>query len=199
MTLPKVWPAFRAFKSRGHKMPPQGFASKLPEDLRQELDRMIAFGGLSVDDVWAWLRERGSEASRSAVHRHMQNVQEAASEIRKSREMASVFAQNLGPDIAEGNLGQALTEIVQSIVFRQMLPKLSNPDAELDSFKDLAFLGKMTKDLAHADALNADRILKVRKEAMARAAEEVKKVGDEIGAPKDMIKKFEKAILGVNL
>lgn len=180
-------------------MPPKSFATRLPKDLKSELDRLIGEGGLKVDEVWEWLRGRGQDVSRSAVGRHMQSINEAAKEMRKAREIASVFATTLGPEIATGNLGQALTEVVQSIVFRQMLPKLASADADADSAEDLMLLGSTVQKLASADKMNAERILKIRKETMAMAAQEVKKVGDEIGAPKDMIKKFEKAILGVSL
>lgn len=180
-------------------MPPKSFASKLPTDLRQELDRQIVSGQLSVDDLWEWLRNRGYDVSRSAVGRHSQSVNEAAKEMRKAREISAVFARELGPDVADGNLGQALIEVVQTIVFRQMLPKLSNVDAEPDAAEDLMLLGTTVQKLVSAEKMNAERILKIRKETISRAVQEIKKVGEEINAPKDMLKKFEKGLIGINL
>jgi hypothetical protein len=184
-------------------MPRKGFASRLPKDLRQELDAQIMDGRLSVDAMWTWLRARGVEASRSAVGRHMQHVEEAASEMRKAREMAGVFAQKLGPDIAEGSVGSALVEVVQSIMFRQMMPKLAagagaeGEAAAADSAEDMMFLARAVQSLIGAQKSDTDRILKIRKETAVKAAEAAAGEAKSRGLNAETVAAIRAKVLGV--
>ena len=89
----------------------RGFASQLPTDLREELDRQIVDGRVSVDDLWEWLKGRGVEVGRSSVHRHMQSVEEVSAQMREAREAAQAIVGQLGPEAAEGKIGQLLIEV----------------------------------------------------------------------------------------
>jgi hypothetical protein len=179
-------------------MPVKSFAKKLPKDLRLALDAQIMDGRLSTDEVWAWLQERGVETSRSAVGRHMQHVDEAASEMRKAREMAGVFAQKLGPDITEGSVGSALIEIVQSIMFKQIMPKLAaGADEEKDSFEDLMFLASAVQKLTGAQKTGVDRVLKIKKETVVQAAEAAVGEAKSRGLSADTVAAIRAKVLGV--
>lgn len=176
----------------------KSFASQLPRDLRAELDAQIMDGRLTIDALWSWLRERGVETSRSAVGRHMQHVEEAASEMRKAREMASVFATRLGPDLAEGTVGAALIEVVQSIAFRQMMPKLAaGADGAADSAEDLMFLASAVQKLASAQKTDTERVLKVRRETAAKAADAAAGEARARGLDANAVAAIRAKVLGV--
>jgi hypothetical protein len=186
-------------------MPIKSFAKRMPKDLRAELDRRIMDGRLSTNAIWEWLRAEGVATSRSAVGRHMQHVEEAASEMRKAREMAGVFAQKLGPDIAEGSVGSALVEVVQSIMFKQMMPKLAasaaaGPDGEAaaaDSAEDMMFLARAVQSLIGAQKSDTDRILKIRKETAVKAAEAAVGEAKSRGLSADTVAAIRAKVLGV--
>jgi Protein of unknown function (DUF3486) len=179
-------------------MPQKSFAKRLPKDLRAELDARIMDGRLSVDAVWEWLQENGVETSRSAVGRHMQHVEDAASEMRKAREMAGVFAQKLGPDVLEGSIGTSLIEVAQSIVFRQLMPKLANKEEEdKDTFEDLMFMASAVQKLQSAQKGDVDRVLKIKKETVVAAAEAAVGEAKSRGLNAETVAAIRAKVLGV--
>lgn len=162
-------------------MAKRGFASKLPKDLREELDRQIVDGSVTVDELWAWLRDRGIDVGRSSVHRHIQSVEEIAENMRQAREAANAIVQRLGEGAAEGQVGQLLIEVVQTIAFKIAQDALKNPDGPDLDMEELMFLASAVQKLIGAQKTDTDRLLKVREEekklAAARAGEAAKKQG----------------------
>lgn len=177
-------------------MPPRGFASKLPQELRQELDRQIVDGRLSVDEIWSWLQDRGVEVGRSSVHRHMQSVEEVAAEMREAREAATAIVGQLGPDAAEGKLGQLLIEMVQNIAFRIARDRLTDPDGPGLDMEGLMFFASTIQKLVSAQKTDADRILKIRQETAKSAAAQAEKAMKSRGMSQDTIDFIRKAVLG---
>lgn len=162
-------------------MTKRSFASKLPKDLREELDRQIVDGRVTVDELWTWLRDRGVDVGRSSVHRHIQSVEEVAENMRQAREAASAIVQRLGDGAAEGQVGQLLIEVVQTIAFKIAQDKLKNPDGPQLDMEELMFLASAVQKLIGAQKTDTDRLLKVREEekklAAARAGDAAKKQG----------------------
>ncbi|MFN3582603.1 DUF3486 family protein [Phenylobacterium sp.] len=177
-------------------MPPRGFASKLPKDLREELDRRIVDGSLTVDDVWAWLRQEGVEVGRSSVHRHIQSVEETAAQMREARETASALVGQLGPDAAEGKIGQLLIEIVQNIAFKIAREKLTNPDGPGLDMEELMFLTSSVQKLVSAQKTDQDRIAKIRAETAKSAAAAAETAMKNRGMSADTIQAIRQAVLG---
>lgn len=177
-------------------MPPRGFASKLPQDLREELDRQIVAGSLSVDELWAWLRDRGVEVGRSSVHRHMQSVEEVAAQMREAREAASAIVGQLGEGAAEGKVGQLLIEVVQNIAFKIAREKLLNPEGPGLDMEGLMFLTSSVQKLVSAQKTDADRILRIRQETAKTAAAQAEKAMKSRGMSQDTIDFIRKAVLG---
>lgn len=175
----------------------KGFASQLPQDLREELDRQIVGGKLSVDDLWIWLKSRGVEVGRSSVHRHMQSVEETTSQLREAREAAAAIVSSLGPDAAEGKVGQLLIEVVQNIAFKIARTALTNPDGPDMDMEQLMFLTSSVQKLTSAQKTDADRILKIRQEALKGAAAAAAKVAKAGGISKGTVDAITRAVLGV--
>lgn len=173
----------------------RSFASRLPKDLREELDRLIADGGLSVDEVWGWLRGRGVEAGRSSVHRHMQSVEEVAAEMRQAREAASAIVQNLGPDAGEGQVGRLLIQVVQNIAFKVARTQLTG-GGEL-GMEELMFLTSSVQKLASAEKTDADRVAKLRADWAKEKAAEVGQLGKKLGWSAETAAQVRAEIMGV--
>lgn len=175
----------------------KGFASRLPQDLREELDRQIVDGKLSVDELWTWLRGRGVEVGRSSVHRHMQNVEEVAAEVRQAREAASAIVGQLGPEAAEGKVGQLLIEVVQNIAWKIARDTLLNPEGPSLDMEQLMFLTSAVQKLGAAQKTDTDRRLKIEQEALRKAAAKAETVAKQRGMSADTIEAIKHAVLGV--
>ena len=63
--------------------------------------------------------------------------------------------------------------------------------------QDIMFLGKAIKDLAGADKLTVDRILKIQQEVKKEAADVAAKIVTEKGLSKDTVADIKQAILGI--
>lgn len=180
-------------------MPPRSFASKLPQDLRDELDHQIVDGKLSVDDLWTWLRGRGVEVGRSSVHRHMQNVEEVASTMREAREAASAIVGQLGPEAAEGKVGQLLIEVVQNIAFKIAREKMLDRDGPGLDMEGLMFLTSSVQKLVSAQSTDTNRRMKIEQEALRQAAKRVDKVARASGWSAETAATVRSEILGIKL
>lgn len=178
-------------------MAKRSFATKLPKDLREEMDRLIVAGAVSVDDLWAFLRGKGVDVGRSSVHRHMQSVEEVAADMRKAREAAAAIVEKLGPDAADGSLGALLIEIVQNIAFKIAQDRLRDPEGPGLNMEDLMFLTSAVQKLASAQKTDADRLLKIRQELAKDAAKAVEKAGKSAGLTSETIETIKHAVLGV--
>lgn len=174
----------------------RSFASSLPKDLRDELDRQIVDGKLSVDDLWTWLRERGVEVGRSSVHRHMQSVEEVSAQMREARETASAIVGQLGPDAAEGKIGQLLIEVTQNIAFKIARDRLTREDGPGLDMEELMFLTSSIQKLTSAQATDQARIAKIRAEATKTAANAAEKAMKTRGMSGETIDFIRKAVLG---
>lgn len=175
----------------------KSFAARLPKNLREELDRLIAEGGLGVDEVWDWLKNRNVEVGRSSVHRHMQTVEETAALMRGAREAASALVSKLGPDAAEGQLGALLIEVTQNIAFKLARDQLTKEGGPAMNMEELMFLASTVQKLTGAQKTDADRILKIRQETLKTAAAAAEKVAKAGGLSKDTVDQIVHAVLGV--
>lgn len=178
-------------------MPKRSFVARMPKDLREELDRLIAEGGLSVDDVWTWLRGRGVEVGRSSVHRHMQDVDQVAAEMRQAREAAAAIVSNLGPDAAEGQVGKLLIQVVQNIAFKIARQQLIDPEAPALDMEGLMFLTSSVQKLTSAEKTDADRASKLKAEFAREQAAKVGELGKKLGWSGEMARQVRAEILGV--
>lgn len=177
----------------------KGFASQLPRDLREELDRQIVAGQLGVDELWTWLKGRGVEVGRSSVHRHMQSVEETTAQLREAREAAAAIVSTLGPDAAEGKLGQLLIEVTQNIAFKIARERLNRSDGPGLDMEELMFLTSSIQKLTSAQATDQARISKAKAEALKDAAAAVGTLGKKMGWSADTARQVRAEILGVKL
>ncbi len=174
----------------------RGFASQLPPDLREELDRQIVDGRLSVDELWEWLKDRGVEVGRSSVHRHMQSVEEVSAQMREAREAAQAIVGQLGPDAAEGKIGQLLIEVTQNIAFKIARERLTREDGPGLGMEELMFLTSSIQKLTSAQATDQARIAKIRAEEAKSAAARAEKAMKSKGMSGDTVDFIRRAVLG---
>lgn len=127
----------------------------LPADVRAELNTAIEEGRLRVDDLWALVREKGGDVSRSAVARYKVREEQHMAAFRKSQQMAEYFAREREKD-PTGPASQLNNEIVKSLMFQRLMA-MSPKDAERASSKDLAQLANAVRAAAATDKITLER------------------------------------------
>jgi len=143
----------------------------LDSETRRQIDAFLAESGRSVDEFVDFLnREIGLDISRSSAHRYMQSFDEVAQSMRESREMADALVKEIGPAAEEGRVGQLITEMLQNIIFNEVLNRQRK--GESVSAQEIQKMAQAAKDLISAQKADTDRIAKERAEADAQARRE---------------------------
>jgi len=121
--------------------------ARLPEDVRQWLDRALAernFSGYA--QLEGLLRERGFELSKSAIHRHGQKVERRMAAIRASTEAAKLITEAAQDD--QDARSEALHALVQTELFDTILNLQEAGDADLDPTERVKLLSAAAKNIA---------------------------------------------------
>lgn len=163
---------------------------QLPDHVREQLDTLILDGQLSIDDLHAYVDEHEDVAfapSRSSIGRYAKNFNETANALRESREMAKALAQELGPESVEGDQGRLLVEMLRSFLFKNMIPKLRNPEVEIDPM-EIDRLARSFKNLAQAMHLEQDFAKRIRDDERKKLEAEVKERVSALGSAEDLKK-----------
>lgn len=166
--------------------------TKLPPELRAELDRLLADGKLTLRDVTEHMRKLGGEVSKSAVHRYSQDFEQVAADIRMAREMAQAIGREL--EAVEGDSGRMVIESLQALLLRTRMQVATAGDIDPG---DLAHLTRSAKDLQSALKLNVDVEIKVRDRALKDAAKAAEEVATSEGLSSGTIEAIKARILGV--
>ncbi|MGE0256942.1 MAG: phage protein Gp27 family protein [Alphaproteobacteria bacterium] len=189
-------------------MPAPSKIERLPADTKARVDKFLgAHPVCSVDDFLAFLvAEIGLDIGRSSAHRYQQGFAKVAEKMHRSRAMAEALAQEIGPDALQGKQARLLIEMFQTIVFRDLSARL---DAETEDgeeapgmdAKDAMMLGRAIKDAVAAQALDAERERKVRKDerekAATAAADKVAELGRGAGLSAATIAEWREKVLGI--
>lgn len=166
-------------------MPRKSSIKTLPKDLLARLNRQIAEGTRSLDDLVAWLDEEGHPRSRSSVHRYSQQQEKTLRKLRQSREVTEAFAKELGDAASQGKQGRLLVEMARSLVFDFLIKLQDEKDGEALDAKDVAFLGKGLAELGRALRFDQDFETKLRetlsREYAERAVAAAQKLAKEKG------------------
>lgn len=164
---------------------------QLDPQIKAAVDEAIREGRQTIDDIVSLIVQMGGEASRSSVGRYKLKAEEQMQKYREAQEVAKVWVGKLQQD-PEGDIGRLLGEMLRTVAFQTI------GDMEAGSSMDVMLLAKALKDLAGADKLTAERILKVREEAAKEAAEKVTAIAKTKGLTKDTVEALRAEILGVS-
>jgi hypothetical protein len=142
---------------------------RLPPEIKQEIDQLLADGKHTIDEIVAALRDLGANVSRSAVGRYAQDFGKVSAKMREARTVATAFAQELG-EIPDNDMGRALVEMLHHMIFKMMLARSDEEGPATDPL-DLARLAMALKNAALTNSLSVDLELKIR-QAERKAVEE---------------------------
>lgn len=147
---------------------------RLPSQVREAIADLRG-KGRTIDEILSKLRELDVDVSRSALGRHVKQLDAIGKEIRRSREVAEALVKQYG-DAPESRTAQLNIELMQGLVTRLMFAE----DGELVSFdpKDAMMMATALQKLAQASKQDADRVVLIRKEF-------AKKLDDAIAAAEE--------------
>ena len=153
--------------------------------------------GATIDQIVETLQVLGADVSRSAVGRYTFKTRAAMAKLREVREVAKVWADKFGSE-PDGDIGQLVGQVLHALAYQQATAMTDlEPGDEGGGPREIMFLAGALKDIASANKITADRILKVRKETAAKAAAEVEKVAKSRGLSADAVAEIRSKILGV--
>ncbi|MDR1656144.1 MAG: DUF3486 family protein [Deltaproteobacteria bacterium] len=152
----------------------------LSPEVRSELDKKLAAGQLTLDQLIANLEDQGVAVSRSALGRYRKNFEDTAAKLRESREVATAFAKELG-SVPNDEMGQLLIELVHTMAFRM----LSSSEADKFNTSDLMKMAITLKSVSSARVDTTKLAIQIRESERKKMASEMdKKLNDakDIGA-----------------
>jgi len=176
---------------------------QLPPEVRREINDLIDYG-LTVSEITDHLKELrekgkiGDEISRASVGRYTKRIEAFQKRLRVSREVSSALVKEFG-ERPQNDMLQLNIELMQPVIM-DLLAAEDGEEVRLDA-KEVMFLSSALKNLADAAKKEAERIMKVRKEAVEetakKAAEAVDQVINERGLTAQTVEDIKKQILGI--
>lgn len=164
--------------------------------LKEAADEAIRRGA-TIDEILEALQGLGGDVSRSSVGRYAYKTRATMAKLQEAREVAKVWADKFGSE-PDGDVGQLVGQVLHAVAFTQAQHMADAPLGEEGSPgpREVMFLAGALKDIASANKITADRILKIRKEAKEQAAKDVAKVAKASGMTADIVAKLRAAVLG---
>lgn len=151
-------------KPRGKRKRPSTI-DLLPKDIRDSLNEAIADGRMSVDDLWALVKEKGGdEISRSAVGRYKVREERQMLQLRKMQQSAEVWTREAAKD-PNGSVARLLSEMTKNVVFNRLM-SMTDKEVEKADPKDLNFLAGTITKIMSADKISAEREAMIRDRAV---------------------------------
>ncbi|GFE93513.1 DUF3486 family protein [Acetobacter persici] len=178
---------------------------QLEPEIREEIGRLRG-GGHTIDEILAALRELGAkDISRSALGRHVKNMEQIGAKLRHSRNIAEALVRQLG-DAPASRSAQLNIELLHSVILDLNLASEETADADgLAALKGnpegIMLLAKAIDHLtksSKADIENQKAIEeRVEKRINAKNAVAIKDVAREKGLSQETVDAIRARILGV--
>ena len=135
---------------------------KLPDEIREQVDRLLIEGANTYDDIQAFLSGKGYDISRSAIGRYGKDFLNTYQRLRVIEEKSKAL-------VSEAGDGMVLEEAASKL-FAQMIL-----EAQMDGSLDIKTLPRIISDFAklQTSTVNRERLKK-------EFAEKARKVADDV-------------------
>jgi hypothetical protein len=173
--------------------------ARLPAEIREAIGR-LRNDGRTIEEILAKLRELNAEVSRSALGRHVKQLDEIAEQLRNSRAVAEALIARFGEE-PDNRVARLNIELMHGIVMKLLVTE--DGDAGKLDPQETMFVANALNRLAGAQKLDTDRELQIRremaKEATKKLDQAVKDAGasGEKGLSADRIAQLRRDFLGV--
>lgn len=150
---------------------------KLPAELR-ELIGKLRQNGRTIDEILAKLNELSADVSRSALGRHVKQLDAIGEEIRRTRAIADAIVQRFG-DAPESRTARLNIELMHGLVMKLMIGEGDDGKPVTLEPQDAYFLGTALQRLSQASKIDVDREVKIRERVKAEMAEKAAAAVDQ--------------------
>ena len=143
--------------------------SRLPREMREQIERLWREGCFTLDELQAWLHEQLREnpnamPSRTALGRYLAKYRVSFQKIQEAQAIAGRCVEQLGEN-PKGEVSRLLVQLLEVLAL-QSLNQLQSETEPLGS-RELMFLSAAIRNLATAEKTATDREIKIRKEVLA--------------------------------
>ncbi|MCC7546177.1 MAG: DUF3486 family protein [Burkholderiales bacterium] len=173
---------------------------RLDPRIREAVDAAIREDRATLDEIVQLIEQLGRElgtgdtASRSAVHRYRQTMEEGMEVFRATQGMAHVWAQKLEEDPAS-DVARLAAQVLGAVALNTSNALVRTGEAVPAG--EVMFLAKALDHLSRAEKVNAERELKVRAQVLEQAAKRVSKIAQDGGMSAELRAEILNGILGV--
>lgn len=176
-------------------MPQRSKIELLPPELLEQVNLLLEKA--TIEQVVDRMKEFGVELSMSSVGRHKQKIETVARRLRDSRVIADAIGKRI-EDQPDDKMATLNIELLHEQIMRMVTAQEDGEPVDL-SIKDVFGLAEALRSLASANKSNADRILKVRREAADKtiaAANKALQASGQPGLTKETVDAIKFSVLG---
>ena len=172
---------------------------RLPSRLREQIGELRE-AGHTIDEILTHLKQLGASVSRSAVGRHVKQLDAIGKEIQRSRAIAEALVKRYG-EAPEGRTARLNIELMHAFVNRLLVSE----DGEVVTLEpnEVMAVGRALKDLAQAARHDVAREAETRAQFASRAAETAVQTAEDEAAkagrplPPEALKRIREQVYGI--
>jgi|SRR6266404_1401463 len=131
---------------------------RLPDEVREQIG-VLRQQGRTIDEILAKLRELDVDVSRSALGRHVKQLDAIGEEIRRSRGIAEQLVQRFG-EAPENRTARLNIELMHGLVMKLLVGE-DGAAVNLDG-KEAFFIASSLQKLAQAGKQDVERESKIK-------------------------------------
>ncbi len=180
--------------------------ARLPGEIREAIGR-LRDQGRTLDEILAHLQGMEVTVSRSALGRHVQQMDKVGERLRRSRAISEALVRQLG-DAPESQTARLNIEMMHSFLFDFLASAEEGAEegseaalAHVRDPKSVALMAEAVQRLTTASRQNVEFVARVEDRAAAKAkagaARAAEAVAREKGLSADTVRAIKASILGV--
>jgi len=175
---------------------------KLPKKLRSKLIEMLNDPAVTQAEIVDAINAEAGEPliSKSSMNRYAQKMKHFAEKNRQAKEITDAYIDKYGNENRQ-TLGKVINEQMRVAIF-DLMGEFDEirADGETKAVEAADMLYKISrglKELEQAEKLNIESTDRIRKEALADAAEIVRKEAESAGLSKTKAEEIQRKIIGI--
>jgi hypothetical protein len=187
-------------------MPRPSTIARLPSEIREAIGR-LRDQGRTLDEILTHLQGMEVTVSRSALGRHVQQMDKVGERLRRSRAISEALVRQLG-DAPESQTARLNIEMMHSFLFDFLASAEEGAEegseaalAHVRDPKSVALMAEAVQRLTTASRQNVEFVARVEDRAAAKAkagaARAAEAVAREKGLSADTVRAIKASILGV--
>jgi len=177
---------------------------KLPKKLRDKLIKMLHDPSVTQAEIVDAINAEAGEPliSKSSMNRYAQKMKRFAEKNMQAKEIADAYIDKYGGENRQ-TLGKVINEQMRVAIFDLMgdfdeMREDTKVKVKVTDAADMLYkISRGLKELEQAEKLNAERTDRIRKEALAEAAEVVEKEAKSAGLDEAALEIIKRKILGI--